>query len=73
MGIEISIPEIIDGTACSSHYQRAGEEEQGGGEDGEGGRGGVRGCHEGGEEAGEEEVIGSGWFVEADEFGVGNP
>lgn len=77
--VEIAVPEVVDGAACAAHDDGSRQEEEGGGEDcGGGGHGGGagegEGCREeGGEDAGEEEIVGAGGLVEANEFGVGDP
>lgn len=75
MRVEIAVPEVIDCAACPAHDERAGEEERRGTDDGE------RRRHRSGEWSGEqrreetweEEVVGAGGLVKADELGVRDP
>lgn len=75
MRVEVAVPEIVDCAACTAHDEGAGEKECGSAEYGERRRHG--GCEGRGEqrreEAWEEEIVGAGGLVEADEFGVWNP
>lgn len=75
MRVEIAVPEVVYGAACAAHNERAGKEECGRTNDGDRRRHrGCEGCgEEGREETWEEEVIGAGWLVKADELGVRDP
>ena len=65
VGVEVAVPEVVDGAAGAAHDEGAGEEEGGCVEEGEEGRVRVCGGEEGGEEAWEEEVVCSRGLVEA--------
>lgn len=70
MRVQISVPQIIYSAAGTSHDECASEEESRGFEYREGWSMGIGGSQECRKEAGKEEIVSPGWFVETCELCV---